>query len=166
MTDISGKLRTYFLFQKIGQLSDFLFLLVLIRRIPYRGVEDIRFTPGWGKVNSEEYWSYAFLWYLEGKVEINSTILDRNLKAYCTGLIGINGRNIPVEKLIPVEVSFKEIKKGTDDLKTYVGTIKMTDYIQQKPIVLNCKVHFRSCIRESKTFIFYELSPQPLSHKV
>ncbi|MGL6267834.1 MAG: hypothetical protein ACRC2O_07895, partial [Chitinophagaceae bacterium] len=37
-------------------------------QIPYRGVEDIRFTPGWGKKISEEYWSYAFLWYLEGEV--------------------------------------------------------------------------------------------------
>jgi len=135
-------------------------------QISYKGIEDIRFTPGWGKINSEEYWSYAFLWYLEGEVEINSKIIDNNLKAYFTGLIGINGRNIPVEKLIPVEVSFREIKKDKDDLKTFVGTIQMTDYMQQKPIVLNCKVHLRSCIGESKTFIFHEFSPQPLSHNI
>jgi hypothetical protein len=135
-------------------------------QISYKGVEDIRFTPGWGKINSDEYWSYAFLWFLEGEVEINAAILDHNLKAYYTGLIGINGSKIPAGKLIPVEVSFKEIKKDRDDVKTYVGTIKMTDYMQQKPIVLHCKVHLRSCVGERKTFIFYELSPQPLSHKV
>jgi len=135
-------------------------------QISYKGVEDIRFTPGWGKVKSVEYWSYAFLWYLDGEVELNSKIIERNLKDYYTGLIGINGPNIPGEKLIPVIVSFQEVKKDKGDLKTYIGTIKMTDYMEQKPIVLNCKVHFKSCIGESKTFIFYELSPQPLSHNI
>src|SRR6185295_3732816 len=50
-------------------------------QIPYKGVEDIRFTPGWGNVKSDEYWSYAFLWYLEGEVEVNSKKIDSNLKA-------------------------------------------------------------------------------------
>jgi len=64
-------------------------------QISYKGVEDIRFTPGWGKVKSDEYWSYAFLWYLEGEIKIDPQIIDSNLKAYYTGLISINGRNIP-----------------------------------------------------------------------
>ena len=34
--------------------------------IAYKGVEDIRFTPGWAKKDSEEYWSYVFLWDLDG----------------------------------------------------------------------------------------------------
>jgi hypothetical protein len=135
-------------------------------QISYKGVEDIRFTPGWGKVKSDEYWSYAFLWYLDGEIEIDSKIIDSNLKAYYTGLIGINGRSISGEKLVPVMTSFQEAAKNKDGLKTYTGTIKMLDYMEQKPIVLNCKVHLKSCLGESKTFIFYELSPQPLSHNI
>lgn len=133
-------------------------------QITYKGVEDIRFTPGWGKVKSEDYWSYAFLWYLDGEVEMDSRIIERNLKAYYTGLVSVNGRNIPVEKLIPVEISIQEVLKDKDDLKTYAGSVKMTDYMEQKAIVLNCKVHLKSCPGENKTFIFYELSPQPLTH--
>ena len=144
----------------------FLIPISFAPQIPYKGVEDIRFTPGWGKVKSDEYWSYAFLWYLEGKVKMDSKKINSNLKAYYTGLIGVNGRNIPSEKLIPVVVSFKKAKKDKGDLKTYTGTIKMLDYLGQKPIVLNCKVHWKSCLGENKTFIFYELSPQPLSHNV
>jgi len=135
-------------------------------QIPYKGVEDIRFAPGWAKVKSDDYWSYAFLWYLDGEINIDSKILDSNLKGYYTGLININGRNIPDEKLIPVVTSFKEAEKNKGDLKTYVGTIRMVDYMQQKPIVLNCKAHLKSFLGENKTFIFYELSPQPLSHKI
>lgn len=147
-------------------IERFLIPISFAPQIPYKGVEDIRFTPGWGKVKSDEYWSYAFLWYLEGDINIDAGIIDSNLKAYYTGLVGINGRNIPGERLIPVVTSFKETKKDKGDLKTYVGTIRMTDYMEQKPIVLNCKAHLKSCLGENKTFIFYELSPQPLSHNI
>lgn len=135
-------------------------------QILYKGVEDIRFTPGWAKVKSDEYWSYAFLWYLEGEIKMDLKILETNLNAYYTGLIATNGRNIPSEKLIPVMTSFKEVKKNKDDLKTYVGTIKMIDYMAQKSIVLICKAHLKSCSGENKTFLFYELSPQPLTHNI
>src|SRR4051812_6700953 len=40
--------------------------------IPYKGVEDIRFAPGWSDAKSNEYWTYAFLWYLDGKPAIDA----------------------------------------------------------------------------------------------
>ncbi len=147
-------------------IERFLIPITFAPQISYKGVEDIRFTPGWGKVKSEEYWSYAFLWYLEGEIKIDPPIIESNLKAYYTGLIRINGRNIPSEKLIPVATSFKEAKKDKGDLKTFVGTVTMLDYMEQKPIILHCKVHVKSCPGENKTFIFYELSPQPLSQNI
>jgi len=147
-------------------IERFLVPISFASQIPYKGVEDIRFSPGWGKVKSAEYWSYAFLWYLEGDIKIDSKIIGSNLEAYYTGLIGVNGRNIPDDRLIPVVALIKEAKKDKVDLKTFVGTIKMVDYMALKPIVLNCKVHLKSCPGEDKTFIFYELSPQPLSHSI
>jgi hypothetical protein len=30
-------------------------------QIAYKGVEDIRFAPGWAKAGSDEYWAYCFL---------------------------------------------------------------------------------------------------------
>lgn len=134
--------------------------------IPYQGVEDIRFTSGWGKANSEEYWSYAFLWYLDGTIKMDAATIERNLKAYYTGLISVNGKDIPSEKLIPVVTAFKAIKKAKGDIKTFSGSVVMLDYMEQKPITLNCKVHWRTSKWPNKTFIFYELSPQPFSHRV
>ncbi|HEY1054934.1 MAG TPA: hypothetical protein VGE24_07355 [Emticicia sp.] len=145
-------------------IERFLIPISFAPQIPYKGVEDIRFTPGWGKATSDEYWTYAFLWYLDGSIKMNVNTLNTNLKAYYTGLVKNNGRNIP--RIIPVETSFKETKKEKDDLQTYVGTIRMTDYMAQIPITLNCKVHLKSCAGENKTFVFYELSPQPVTHKV
>ena len=147
-------------------IERFLIPISFAPQIPYKGIEDIRFTPGWGNSTSDEYWSYAFLWYLDGKITLDAGTIDSHLKAYYTGLIGINGRDIPREKLIPVVTAFKEVKKDKDDLKTFAGTVSMLDYMTQKPIILNGKAHLRSCPELNNTFIFYELSPQPVSHAI
>lgn len=42
----------------------------------------------------------------------------------------------------------------------------MLDYMQQKPITLNGKVYLKYNSTENKTYVFYELSPQPLAHAV
>ncbi len=136
------------------------------KKISYKGVEDIRFAPGWAKASSENYWSYAFLWYLDDKIKINAKEIESNLQIYYTGLINANGSAISSETVIPVVTSFIKTKKESGDLNTFVGTIKMLDYMGNKPILLNCKVHQKVCFGENKTLLFYELSPQPLSHTI
>ncbi|TDO28815.1 hypothetical protein [Sediminibacterium goheungense] len=136
-------------------------------KIAYKGVEDIRFTPGWSKAESEEYWTYAFLWYLEGNPEINSGTISTNLNAYYTGLIEVNTGNsrTEAEKNMTVTTTFKKTTSELSDLATYTGTVVMMDYMQRKPITLYSKVHIRKCAANNKTVVFHELSPKPFSHK-
>jgi hypothetical protein len=138
--------------------------IVFAPEIEYSGEEDIRFAPGWAKAKSEEYWSYAFLWYLDGKVKTNPEIVAGNMKTYYEGLIGSNGAHIPKENLIPVVTTFRKVKKEEGDRGTFTGTVKMTNYMNQEPVTLNCKVHLKSC--GDKTIIFYELSPKLFEHAV
>lgn len=147
-------------------IERFLIPISFAPQISYKGVEDIRFTPGWGKIESEEYWTYAFLWWLDGTPKTDEKIIAANLKAYYTGLIAINTDSAKAknERLIPVTTSFKKTVTDIDDLATYTGTIEMTDYMQRKPITLNCIVHLKSCTGENKTILFYELSPKPFTH--
>ncbi|MBC7875211.1 MAG: hypothetical protein H7Y01_14500 [Ferruginibacter sp.] len=147
-------------------IERFLIPISFAPQITYKGVEDIRFTPGWGKVQSEEYWTYAFLWYLDGSHKTTAKKIATNLKAYYTGLIGVNTdkTKLPPSKLIPVTTSFKKERAGKDDLATYTGTIEMIDFMQREPILLYCIVHLRSCTEENKTIFFYELSPKPFTH--
>lgn len=147
-------------------IERFLVPISFAPQIPYTGVEDIRFSPGWSDAKSDEYWSYAFLWYLDGSVKMDAATITDNLKFYYTGLVKVNGGSIPPDKIISVATSFAEVKTESGDLKTYVGTIHMLDYMSQKPILLNAKVHHKLCNGANKTFMFYELSPQPMTHKV
>ena len=147
-------------------IERFLIPISFAPQIPYKGVEDIRFTPGWGKVDSDEYWTYAFLWYLDGSPKMDTEIIAGNLKTYYTGLIKSNtdSAKAAAEKLIPVITSFKKAATDKIDLETYTGSIEMTDYMQRKPITLNCIVHLKTCREENKTILFYELSPKPFTH--
>lgn len=134
----------------------------------YKGVEDIRFTPGWSKIESSEYWSYAFLWFLDGKQAFDSKTLENNLTAYYTGLFNVNTdrSKIDTSQLIPVKVSVNLKKTMHGDHKTFGGTVKMNDYMTQKPISLNLIIHIKSCEGQNKTFVFFELSPKPLTYNV
>ena len=146
----------------------FLIPIEFAPQIPYKGVEDIRFTPGWGNVKSEEYWTYVFLWYLDDDPETTAKIVEKNLKAYYAGLVESNivPRKIPASKLVPVKTAIKQVKSGNGDLKTFRGTIYMLDYMEQKPMTLNCIVHLKSCQGQNKTYIFYEISPRPYSDNI
>jgi hypothetical protein len=147
-------------------IERFLIPISFAPQITYSGVEDIRFAPGWGKVGSEEYWTYAFLWYLNGAPETDEKIIAGNLEAYYTGLIKINtdSTRAGTEKPGPVIAIFEKTATYKGDVDTYTGSIEMTDYMQQKPVILNCIVHLKTCPEHNKTILFYELSPKPFTH--
>lgn len=149
-------------------IERFLIPIEFAPQIQYKGVEDIRFTSGWANVKSNEYWTYAFLWYLDGTYKINKNILENNLRAYYSGLVGrnIEPRKIPASKVIPVKTFVKQVTTSESDLKTFNGTIEMLDYMEQRPITLNCIVHVRPYKEKGKTFIFYELSPKPFPDSI
>lgn len=136
--------------------------------IHYTGVEDLRFTPGWGDAKSPDYWTYAYLWFLEGKHKLTAKHFAQNLTAYYSGLVGrnIEPRHIPKEKLFPVTASFKKIKTLPGDAATFRGRVHMLDYMQQKPVTLNCLAHVKHCNGKDNTYVFYEISPQSLTHAV
>jgi len=146
----------------------FLIPIEFAPQIPYKGVEDIRFTPGWGNAKSDEYWSYAFLWYLDGSPETTAEIVATNLKAYYTGLVGRNivSRKIPADKLVSIKTAVKQVKTDKGDIKTFRGTVYMLDYMEQQPITLYCIVHLKSCPGKNKVFIFNEISPKPYSDTI
>ena len=137
-------------------------------KINYKGVEDVRFAPGWGSVNSEEHWSYSFLWWLDGNVNLNADTLQATLKEYYNGLVGRNivSRNIPANKVVPTIVSIKKVKTAANDLETFSGTINMLDYHAQLPITLNCLIHIKDSKLANHTAVYFEISPKPLSNPI
>ena len=129
----------------------------------YKGVEDIRFAPGWGDSTKEDYWSYAFLWWLEANPAIDAASLQKNLQVYYSGLVNrnITGRKIPANKVVPTVAMIKKIKTVAGDLQTFSGSIRMLDYMTQRPITLNTMIHLKDCKDDKHAAVFVEISPKP-----
>ena len=137
-------------------------------QIAYKGFEDLRFPPGWQYTTSEEHWSYAFLWWLNGKPKIDAETLQKNLLTYYTGLIrtNIDEKKISKEKLTLVKVTIQNVQAEKGDMETYNGIISIPDYLDlnYKAINLNCIIHKKDC--NTHTAILFEISPQSLGDAI
>lgn len=137
-------------------------------RFALRSIEDMRFPPGWGDARSEEYWSVAYLLWLEGGQKIDAGILQSNLKMYYDDLVAgaIIRRNLTVAPgaVFPTQVTIKKTTAEADDLETYTGTIHMFNYLAQVPMTLNYLLHIKSCAAQNRIPLFFEISPQPFDH--
>jgi hypothetical protein len=137
---------------------------------PFKAIEDIRFPPGWGVAGSNEYWSVAYLFWLDASQKIDADIVRSTLTTYYDDLVGgaIIRRNLslPPGTIKPVQVTIKKISAEPDDRETYTGTIAMFDYMGKKPMTLNYFVHVKPCIAGGHTALFLEISPKPFDHPI
>jgi hypothetical protein len=62
------------------------FPLDFAKDLPYRGVEELRFAPDFFDATAPTYFSYVFVWWLEGEPELGEQMLERDLVAYFAGL--------------------------------------------------------------------------------
>ncbi len=137
-------------------------------QIKYKGVEDIRFAPGWGDIKSEEHWTYGFLWWLEENYNVDAAALQTSLQSYYNGLVNrnINSRNIAAGKIKPTTADIKKTGTAQGDLATFTGSISMLDYHTELPILLHCIIHVKDSRSKKGSAIFFEVSPQPITHPV
>jgi len=92
--------------------------------------------------------------------------LQQNLRAYYNGLVSRNiaPGKIPADKIIPVAVSVKKIRPEGKDRETFTGTIRMLDYMAQRPMILNASIHVKEAGLPGKTVVVVEVSPQAFGH--
>ena len=134
--------------------------------IIFKGVEDIRFSPGWSKSVSEQYWSYAFIWLVEGKQVLSEKVLSDYMTAYYTGIYTANLKDKPAPKPGFTTTRFHKIKPAEEDAVTYEGSVQTLNYLTHQPLSLHVRVHFRKVANASATVMLFEVSPQPYSHSV
>ncbi len=127
--------------------------------IPVKGTEEIAFSPQWSKKKTEGYWTYCYLWTLDGFSNLNKTGLERALTTYYTRLVitNLTLANIDSAYAIPVKVHLHQLQ---DNHNFYQGTIKMLDYMTQDPMVLNISIHIKGT-----NLVFFQLSPLPYANK-
>jgi len=130
-------------------------------KIPFKGVEELRFAPGWSNNKSSEYWAYAFVWFIEGKPILNKDMLNSYMIQYYNGLYISNLKNKTITPPSNFTTSdIKSIPPLQSDQETYEGKIMTLDFLTGEPITFNARIHVRNLPQISHSAILIEISPE------
>ncbi len=55
--------------------------------LPYKGIEELRFAPGFFNPEAPDYFTYGFIWLVEDTIRVDETRLGKDLQAYFSGLM-------------------------------------------------------------------------------
>ncbi|MBW1296877.1 hypothetical protein [Aquimarina litoralis] len=132
--------------------------------LSYKGTEYVRFAPGWGKKGTEDYFTYAFLWYLDEKPTLDSKTLETDMEAYFNGLMQIVSKSEENSSTtIPKAKAFFEQL----DESSYAGKVITYDaFITKKEVTLNVIATYSNCPELEKHLVLFKLSPQKIDHQV
>lgn len=120
------------------------------------GYEDLRFTPNWNKPESDEFWTYMFVWYVANDKTITKEKLTTYFNSYYDGLM-----NVKYQDIEPTETIFKATNNG------FIGKMKVYDnFFTKNYMTLNVKITHINDPQTEKQLIRCELSPQAFDHKI
>ena len=146
--------------------EDFKFPLGFAREIEYTGIEEAYFPKGWKLVDSDDFWSYAFVWKIDHDTRLTEKELERDLKMYFDGLMDMK-RNGSKEAGILTSTTLVVEKGSFSDVSFYLGKIKTFDrFTTNKPMTLHVSIEQSHCEETEKAIIFFRFSPKEFDHRI
>jgi hypothetical protein len=123
--------------------------------LPYRGLEELRFMPGFFDPNSRGWWSYAFVWWIEGQPKLDTALLTSNMRAYFIGLA-----RAVAEGKFPVDPSTFQVSLVPGEAQTFNGTLHVLDAFKtHKDIDLLARIRITEC--GDHTAVMAAIAPPP-----
>ncbi|AXG68861.1 hypothetical protein KORDIASMS9_01078 [Kordia sp. SMS9] len=134
-------------------------------QIPYKGVEEIRFSPDWSKQDKDGYWSYVFVWDIDLKTLLTSQQLEIDVQYYFDGLMAVVNKD--KDKKLPKTVALFLKKEVKPNYVSFVGKLQIYNSFHTKDImVLNCTVAQFYCPKKQKSIVLFRFSPKELEHNI
>jgi hypothetical protein len=141
------------------------FPLPFAKDLDHQGFEDLRFAPGMFKADAEDYFSYAFVFWLEGKVAVDAASLEKDLLKYYKGLCDAVGKG--KFDLSKITVKVEKQKAGTlsgAEAEVFHGRIDWFDpFVTGKPLTLHLEIWSRAADGQKHTCLFACVSPKEKS---
>jgi hypothetical protein len=137
--------------------------------LPYHGVEELRFSPGMFKPDQGGYWSYAFVWWLDGRLAVDASGLSSSLRSYfaglCTSVAQEKGQTLDAAIFSASLHAVADAPRKLDHVvAAFAGTVDSYDpFATGKPIVLNVEAWVWDCDRSGKRAVLVLASPKPES---
>ncbi|MEO0504736.1 MAG: hypothetical protein AAF090_01195 [Bacteroidota bacterium] len=132
--------------------------------IGFTGFEDIRFAPGWPDKESEAFWAYHFVWYIDQNDPMTEASLTKIMEAYYDGLmLSVSKSEEHPEGNLPEKTMSLFIKTENG----FTGKVRVFDaFFSKKTILLNFKVKEFFCDKTQKQVVAFDISQQPFGHSV
>jgi hypothetical protein len=135
-------------------------------KIPYRGFEDIFFSPNFDQTESPEYHSFLFFLSLEGTHNMSAEQLQSDMLTYFRGIAEERGRTYEfTPDLSKVSAAYHEDPVASQTFggaaaQAFSGILNIYD-THGKVIALNSEVLISDCGSSSNTFLFVGNSLEP-----
>jgi hypothetical protein len=142
------------------------FPLDFAENLPLTGLEELRFAPGMFKPEQPGYWSYAFVWWLEGKPALTAIELQDHLYNYFVGLTTAVGKdkNFVLQRsrfATQMQSAPAPESKSGHPVDAFVGTADLYDaFTTGQPIHLNLDVWVWDCSHKDHRVAVVLASPQ------
>jgi hypothetical protein len=132
---------------------------------PYKGSEDLRFMPGWSEPTASDWWSYAFVWWMDQPPSFDALSVEAALTTYFQGLAAAVGGEMYKFDPARFRTALKPVPNSNPPRLT--GQIFTYDAFKTGgPIVLNVEAELRSCRAASKAAFVIVLSPKETTDAV
>jgi hypothetical protein len=141
------------------------FPLDFAKALPLKGVEELRFAPGMFKPDEPGYWSYAFVWWLDGRPAMEAKDVESALTQYFAGLITAVGQEKgfaidPAHFRVSIHAVDTPAAKLGHAVHAFTGTVDSYDgFATGKPIVLTVDVRVWDCVPSGKRAVMVLASP-------
>jgi hypothetical protein len=134
--------------------------------LDYTGLEELRFAPGMFTVGAEDYWTYAFVWWVPLENNPGIERLQTDLETYFFGLTRVVARGNGFDPGNPTyEAKLNAIDESRPDrLRGRVLTFDA--FAARKPVELKLRVENLPCEEQGRRALIFLLSPQAEGHEV
>ena len=130
------------------------------------GFEEVRLAPGFARPGANDFWSYAFVWFVEGQLPLDGAALTQLLETYYRGLCQEGGdpRFVFKPELVRVDLArVSEPATAPDEGEQHElqGTVDTLDCLfTGKPLTLHVRLQVQDCPQTQRRALLVRGSPQ------
>jgi len=129
---------------------------------PYKGVEELRFSPGMFKKEAPDYFSYAFVAQLDNKPSISQQEVKEYLLNYFKGLCASTAkqRSLSIDTSL-VKVSIEKKSKTSANAALYNAVMNVFGvFADGAPVTLNAEIKVLNDPKAKRTYLIFITSPK------
>ena len=139
------------------------FPLEFAPQIPYSGLEELRFSPGMFEEGADDFWTYAFVWWVNPDDPTDAQALSGHLETYFRGL----ATAVAESRSIDASQARFSASIAAGPGHSFTGSAETVDaFVTGDQIRLNIHGQIIRCEAQARLAVFFGLSPRESDHPV